>query len=662
MKRLLTISVLLQTATILLTGVLVAVLAVSAADAVRTERQARSVPAIVDISQFLFSAIQAVRIERANVEFSLILPQAADNETRRVIAEQRLTFENSLNMALEKLPEAHVNGTDSVVGAIHDSITALNALRLEADAAILLPHDERPAGLDQKCFAANSQVIDAIEKLSGQLENKFSQTDAFIANMVQIKQTTWAVRSDAGDDRLLIRKAIEAGAPLSDAQLYQFAVLEGRIEANWKLVRDNVRLGSVPAKLRTEVESVDRDYFSRSFPLRKSIIDNLAKGRPPDVTESDYEKITIAGQRNVFAIANTAFALTREHAAAQYDAARREFYGAMILMVLFSGAGFLTVLYVIEGVVFPIRKITESMSSVAEGHLDGAIPYEGRGDEIGSLARSLRVFQENALEKMRLQIAKEGAEAANRMKSLFLAKMSHELRTPLNAIIGFSEIIKNEMFGAGDYRYRDYSSDIFKSGVHLLEVINNILDISRMEAGQMELHDQTVDVKKVTEACFRFIALKAEESGLQLLTSFPDDLPLIRADERRIMQILLNLLSNAVKFTPKGGKIRVTVSRRRDELSISVRDSGIGMTPEQIPKALTAFVQIDNSLNRQHSGTGLGLAISKRLAEAHGGRFEIESTPGRGTTVTLLLPPERVLSGTVPSVKASRLELCESLQ
>ncbi len=656
MKRHLTIRVLLQTSTFLLTAMLVAVLATYAGGAVRSERQARRVPAIVDISNDLFSAIQAIRVQRANIHPSLMRQMPADSETRRVIAAQRIEFEKSLDRALKKLPEARVQGAAANIGAIRDSVVAYDALRHDVDAAILLPRDERPAGVDEKWLSANRRLVDAIDSLSSQLENELSQTDPFIANMIQIKQMTWVVRSDSGDDRLLMREVMANDSPLSEEQLRQFAILEGRMAGNWKLVQAKARLTSTPAKLKAAIDVVDRDYFDIYLPLRKIIIDDLTGRRPAGVKAADFQKLTLAGQRSIFAVATTAFELSRAHAAAQLDAARRNFYAAMTLMMLCSTAGLLTVLYVIKGVVLPIRKITESMSSVAEGHLDRAIPYEERHDEIGSLARSLRVFKGNALDKLHLQIAKEGAEAANRTKSLFLAKMSHELRTPLNAIIGFSEIIKNQMFGAGDYRYRDYSGDIFKSGVHLLEVINNILDISRMEAGQMEMHEETVNLRKVVEDCFRFVALQAEESGLQLSASFPDNLPLVRADERRLAQILLNLLSNAVKFTPKGGKIRVTVFRRQGELAIAVSDSGIGMAPEEIPKALTAFVQIDNAFSRQYNGTGLGLAISKGLAELHGGRLAIESTPGCGTTVALLLPPDRVFGKTAPPVETPRLE------
>ncbi len=245
----------------------------------------------------------------------------------------------------------------------------------------------------------------------------------------------------------------------------------------------------------------------------------------------------------------------------------------------------------------------------------------------------------------RLHDAKRAAEAANRSKSEFLANMSHELRTPLNAIIGFADIIRKEMFGpVGTPQYKEYADDIAMSGGSLLQIINDILDMSKIEAGRLELRDDQVDVAAVVAGCRRLISARAEEADVTLECPNLPNLPHLRADELRIKQILLNLLSNAVKFTPPGGHITVTAGLLPEgEFEIAVTDTGIGMSSEQIQIALEPFRQLDNSLARRSQGTGLGLPLVRAFTELHGGRLRIHSTPGRGTTIAIRLPLSRVV-------------------
>jgi two-component system, cell cycle sensor histidine kinase PleC len=244
----------------------------------------------------------------------------------------------------------------------------------------------------------------------------------------------------------------------------------------------------------------------------------------------------------------------------------------------------------------------------------------------------------------RLRKARDAADGANRAKTRFLANMSHELRTPLNAILGFSDIMRKEMFGpVGSEKYSRYVADIHKSGAHLLQLINDILDVAKIEVGKQSLDEAVIDVGQCLRECAQLMDPQARKAEVTLSCDVSARLPALRADGTRFRQIVLNLLSNAVKFTPSGG--RVTLSAVREfsgGLVVQVRDTGVGMARADIPKALEAFVQLDVKPPRGDTGTGLGLALVKTLVEAHGGTFAIDSEPGRGTVATVRLPKERL--------------------
>jgi signal transduction histidine kinase len=301
----------------------------------------------------------------------------------------------------------------------------------------------------------------------------------------------------------------------------------------------------------------------------------------------------------------------------------------------------------------PVTQLVSSMRRIATGDISAELPSLQHRTELGDMARAVQVFKEKSIENQRLHEqearrsaelarARDEAQAANRTKSEFLANMSHELRTPLNAVIGFSEVMQSQIFGPlGDERYAEYANDIHKSGTHLLEIINDILDLAKVESGHLELRPDKVDIRQLFSACERLMHKKAMTAGVSLVVRAGEKILEIFADEIRLRQILLNLLSNAIKFTPRGGSVTLLVERGPDETcDFKVIDTGIGMDESEVALAMEPFRQIDNTLARKYEGTGLGLPLTRALTELHGGVFILSSKSGAGTTATVRLPSQ----------------------
>jgi two-component system cell cycle sensor histidine kinase PleC len=273
-----------------------------------------------------------------------------------------------------------------------------------------------------------------------------------------------------------------------------------------------------------------------------------------------------------------------------------------------------------------VLKAQEAARKLKEEELRRAVSNLERSQEqLSELARKYEA------EKIR-------AEAASQAKSEFLANMSHELRTPLNAINGFSEIMSAQMYGPlGDSRYVDYAKDILGSGQHLLALINDILDMSKIEAGKMTLRIDAVALQDVAADALRLVRNRAESAGLTLELEFPE-LPEVEADYRALKQVLLNLLSNAIKFTPRGGRITIHAEPLGERVRMGVTDTGIGISAADLERLARPFEQVESQHAKTQQGTGLGLALSKALVEMHGGLLELKSSPGQGTTASFSLP------------------------
>jgi signal transduction histidine kinase len=335
----------------------------------------------------------------------------------------------------------------------------------------------------------------------------------------------------------------------------------------------------------------------------------------------------------------------------QNKAAARQLFNEKVLPQVFQTAamGIFTLMLLFffkYRLVSPITQLSKAADSLMQGGTNISAP-RGGPIEIHILSKQLvnlrRYIKRIQRIDKKLFKAKQEAERANKAKSDFLANMSHELRTPLNAIIGYSEIIKSQMFGkVGNDKYIEYSSDIHSSGIHLLNLINDILDISKAEAGKFEILEENVDICEAARESLKLISEQAAQKKIPVKTNLPEEEIFIYADKLRIKQIMINILSNAVKFSDSGQEIRFEI--KEDEgLIITVKDNGIGISQTDIPKILEKFGHIKNSMVRQSEGTGLGLWLTKMLIEAHNGTLHIDSKVGFGTTVTVYFPESLII-------------------
>ena len=309
----------------------------------------------------------------------------------------------------------------------------------------------------------------------------------------------------------------------------------------------------------------------------------------------------------------------------------------------------LAALFLARSMVRPIRRLREGAQRIGAGELGGRIEVHS-GDELQALAeqfnrmsaqlRELYGSLERKVEERTQELNEKSRqlEIANRHKSEFLASMSHELRTPLNAIIGFSEALLERIFGAMNPKQEDYLKDIHESGRHLLSLINDILDLSKVEAGRMELEPASFSMPAVLESALALVRERALHHDIRLALEVAPEVGEIVADERKVKQIVLNLLSNAVKFTPDGGSVTLSARRTQEGVEVAVSDTGIGIAAEDQAAVFEEFRQVGRDYLGKHEGTGLGLALARRFVELHGGRIAVTSVPGRGTTFTFTLP------------------------
>jgi signal transduction histidine kinase len=645
MKRFQSIGVLLSAITGLLVVLLISVFAYTAKQSYDRRETAVRLLKTVDVLNDVFAALEALRFEQGEMSTALGQSAPADAAARAQIERLHQRSERAL-LETHQSSSLEADGPIPNLSKIIQAGTAYRKIYAESLSSLSQPLAKRPPRLQEDWSTAINGVVAVINMRTRIRSMYIADASAFNNEMTKIIRMVWSMRETVGRDRRLIAEAVISGRKLTSEQLQQFAEQEGNLNYPWTvLASDRTDLPAFPAELARNVDNVAKTYFGQVRVTRRKILDALSAGRASPVTTAKWLNESGRGLITMTDVSRTAFVLTRERVVKNLDQANREFDIALMLMVLFISLASFTLLYVILRVIRPLRAITGAMQAVAGSNLDHAIPFQDRRDEIGQFARALRLFRDNVIEKRKLeqalhenQVAKETAEASSKVKSQFLANMSHELRTPLNAIIGFSELLQNQIFGPLQKQYRDYATIIHESGHHLLNLVSDILDIAKIEAGKFVLDIQNVDLTESVAYCVRLVKSRADEQGIKLVTLLPAQGLTFSADQRAFRQILLNLLSNAIKFSRPGDEVEIAAEVGADRLTLMVRDHGIGMTESLLARVGQPFEQAVNDPVHAREGTGLGLSLVRALVTQHGGSFSIESSEGVGTAVTCDFP------------------------
>jgi signal transduction histidine kinase len=643
-KNLHSIGVVLSFSTGILVLMLVSGFAISAKDAFDSHGRADDRLSVATVAQRLLAADENLRVERGALDAASLDAAPLNASDGAQIVRFHADSIKALGQAVALLAREDTAGPLLDRQALAQAQARYEQAFPKVLGLLRLPAPQRVAPVWKEWANAVNTLVLVSDAYTGTLSSQLSGIDPFVDEMMKTVGIARAVRNAAGLDRGVMTAVIGRGVPPGDTARRQLTELRVSAIAPWGVIRRDAENGFPPA-LGRAVQQAQQVYFTEQAAQRDDIVARLNNGQLSPLSPAAWAKRTNQSLASITNVSRTAFELAQSNIRAQAKAARRHLFVALAAIFAALLAAASAILFIIHRVIRPLRALTRAMEAVIAGDMRHVIPMQHRRDEFGQFARTVSLFRDSTLERERLKLellknlaAREAAEAANRVKTEFLANMSHELRTPLNAIMGFSDAMRTCLFGPLHGKYEEYAGLIFESGEHLLNLINDILDTAKIEAGKFVLDPQAVDLAEAARYCVELNRRRADEGGLAIRINVPDDLPALIADPRSIKQILLNLLSNAVKFTPSGGIVSLSARSVDGRLQLIVRDNGIGIPAKSLARIGTAFEQADNDPMCAREGTGLGLALVKSLTEQHGGRMQIESREGAGTTVLVELP------------------------
>jgi signal transduction histidine kinase len=644
-RRTQSISLLVTVITATLVVALVAVFAWQAVRALEGQREAVRIRTQAKIARDIVSVREALRLEltvigNANAEDRPAPPDTLEQLTRlhaRAGAVQR-----QLETALEKNPVPGTSGDIAKVLIAHASYEALFPRVLEV---LRLPRAQRPPRAVFDPRLPIYELVATIDDRALMISRDIAATGPAMSTLMKVSDLAWFVRSYAGEERRSTATLMAQNRRPSRGELDHLAHTRGAIDGPWQFIGMAAQQKDFPQALFRTVKRAERLYFIQYRALQDRVIGDLMAGRRVSITGAQWMTMISPGLDSLMAVSTTALDISSVQARTREAAATRELVNALALMLASIGLAMLGAVYVIFRVVGPLRQITHALNAANAGEPVRRIEFDDRADEIGQFSRALNLFQRNAVEKKKLEmevlrknVEMEAAVTASRIKSEFLANMSHELRTPLNAVIGFSDMMLHKAFGPLAERYEEYARLINESGAHLLHLVSDILDLAKIEAGKLVLDIRETDLSAIADSCLQLSASMADSRQVTLVKDMPDAPVLIEADSRACKQILLNLVSNAVKFSRAGGTVKVSLEVKSDFVRMRVRDKGVGIAANVLPRLGSAFEQAANDPMLAREGTGLGLALVRQLAQAHGGMVHLASTENVGTCVTVELP------------------------